>query len=529
MTQKTLIIGNGRCACETIEALLAGGSEIIVASKEMPPFSFPLTDLQARQIEMLTGAKTFSCRGAAGNFDIIFVKDGEKIYRSVQNIIIAEDATRKANFSLYGLKPGSHVISLSAMMKSISYQTDKSLNFSETKKAVFLTGLREESHPVILEEIMQACFRLQSEFQIRTYMLTKNLKVAGKGLESLYKKTRAAGMTYIKFTETMPEIRQESNGKVVIEFLDEISGERFRLMPDLTVADETILPCEETANLSEIFRLDRDREGFLQSDNVHRISVFTNRKGILAADGSRGIQSPAEQLTDAANAAVYSFGPAADLSENLEDRAVIQRDKCVRCLTCYRVCPYRAIILNARPYVVPEACERCGICAAECPRGAIEIRHLNNADISEQIVKAENAAPGGDKFIPFLVAFSCRRSAAQAAELASQMRHPLPKGLHIIEVPCAGSISHSHLFSALNHADGVLLLTCHEGNCHSESGNLRAQKRAAQRTEILSMTGFEKERILVKTLASNMGKEFVETTSQFEEKIMALGPSKLRN
>lgn len=529
MTQKTLIIGNGRCARETAEALLAGGNDIIVAAKQMPLFSFPINDLEARQVEMLTGTQIFSCRGTVWNFDIIFVRDGEKLYRSVKNIVIAEDALRKPNFSLYGLKSCSHVISLSGVTESLSDAPDKSLNFSEIKKAVFLTGLKEESHPLILEEIMQACLRLQSEFHIRTYILTKNLKVAGNGLESLYKKTRASGTVYVKFTETLPEIRQESNGSITIEFLDEITGEKFRLSPDLTVADETISPCEETANLAEIFRLDRDKEGFLQSDNVHRISVFTNRKGILAADGSRGIQSPADEMTDAANAAVSLLRPAADSPETFEDRAEIRKDRCVRCLTCYRACPYRAVILNARPYVCAPACESCGICAAECPRGAIEIRHLNNADISEQIIKAENAAPKGDKFVPFLVAFCCRRSAAQASDLASRMRHHLPQGLCIIEVPCAGSISHSHLFSALNHADGVLILTCHEGNCHSETGNLRAQKRAAQITEILSMTGFEKERILVKTLASNMGKEFAEITSQFEEKMTALGPSKLRN
>ena len=76
-------------------------------------------------------------------------------------------------------------------------------------------------------------------------------------------------------------------------------------------------------------------------------------------------------------------------------------------------------------------------------------------------------------------------------------------------------------------ADGVLLLTCHEGNCHSERGNIYAKGEVKKITDILSQAGFEKERLVLKSLASNMGMEFAKMVNSFEKKIVELGPSRL--
>jgi coenzyme F420-reducing hydrogenase delta subunit len=86
-----------------------------------------------------------------------------------------------------------------------------------------------------------------------------------------------------------------------------------------------------------------------------------------------------------------------------------------------------------------------------------------------------------------------------------------------------------HLFAAFkNNADGVLVLSCHEGNCHSERGNIYARQTVDQLTRRFAKIGFEKERILMETLASTMGTEFAEIVKGFEENILKLGPSRLK-
>ena len=177
---------------------------------------------------------------------------------------------------------------------------------------------------------------------------------------------------------------------------------------------------------------------------------------------------------------------------------------------------------------MPNACERCGICAANCPRGAVRITDLEPRIITDLLTIDPGRQPQ-KTFTPFIVAFCCRRSAAQARDLAICMGHSLPKGLRVVEVPCSGAVSYDHIFAALdNNADGVMVLTCHKGNCHSEHGNIYTRQTVEQIQEKFSRIGFEKDRILIQTLASNMGTEFARIADRFEETIVKLGPSRLK-
>ncbi len=516
MERRILIVGSGSCAVDIAEYLLAHNAEVIIASKESG--NTHLEKLKSDQAEILPDTRIISCKGVIGDFEVSMGVDGEKATRSVSNIIIAEEDQRTPNYSDYGLAPTSGVISLSELRESSA--SDKPI--SQAKRVVFLAGLTREGNPTITEEIMRACLRLKADFNTATYVLTKNLKVGENGLEELYRKTKKAGTVYIKFSEEIPAIIQHDDGKIGITFLDEITLEHFRLSPDIVVVDEKITPSSYLNNLKDILKLDADIEGFVQSDNIHRLTVGTNRKGITVAGPSRSIQSKAQQQIDAANAALTTL----ELLENGLDsetmKAEISPGKCVRCLTCYRSCPHKAIRVKARLDVAPEACEGCGICTAECPRDAITIEGLKSSEILGEQENKEDALT--------IIAFCCQRSAARAWDVATNTSQEMPRGLRVVEVPCGGSISLDHVFTAFKSgADGVLVLTCHEDNCYSEQGNIYAKRRIENISDMLSQMGFEKERLMMGTLASNMGREFAETINIFEDRIKALGPSKIKN
>ena len=56
--------------------------------------------------------------------------------------------------------------------------------------------------------------------------------------------------------------------------------------------------------------------------------------------------------------------------------AVPDRDVCVACGACIKVCPRGAISVWRGCYAVAEAkkCVGCGICAKTCPAGCIEMK-----------------------------------------------------------------------------------------------------------------------------------------------------------
>jgi coenzyme F420-reducing hydrogenase delta subunit/Pyruvate/2-oxoacid:ferredoxin oxidoreductase delta subunit len=421
------------------------------------------------------------------------------------------------------------VVSLSQACEFIEFGSGPANKILSGKRIAFITGLAEESNPVITEEVMRCALKLQQEFNRQTYIFTGNLKVAGNGLEALYRQTKKAGTVFMKFTETIPDIHVNKDGNLTIVYVDEVIRETFKLNPDVTVIDEVLNSSTFSRDIADKLEIETGPDGFIQSDNVHRATVLTNKKGVFVAGLSRNAQAAEEREVDIGNAALCVLNLYKKLPEEQTGKAEINfTGHCVGCLTCFRVCPYGAISLNPKVAVDLQACEGCGICAAECPRFAIKINAPVGGTISDRIPEIKKTANIED-YSPSITAFCCSRSAKGAGDLASCMGYSFPSGLQIVEVPCAGSISLEHLFTAFRKgADGVLVLTCHKGNCHSEFGNIYAHQRVDQVSDLLPQLGFEPERLAYKTLASNMGTEFVETVNAFENTILELGPSRLK-
>ena len=463
--------------------------------------------------ELLKDTSVSQCRGQVGNFQITLTRDGETLFRDAGTIIISEAANRVSNLAAYGLTPASAVLSISELASKITHDaaclTDKNI--------VFFTGLYRETNPLMLEAILKAAHRLQIDFNSQTYIFTAHLKVAGNGLEALSREVKKSGTVFYKFSETLPRIIPDADGRIRIAFIDQITRYDLTLEPDAVIVDETLEPSSYLRDLSRIFNVDKDATGYLQTDNVHRSSVMTNRKGILVAGHSRSVQTEFEHLADAKAAVITSLSLAETSAFGIADKAEIDTGRCIRCLTCFRICPYRAVTKADRVQITAEACEGCGICTAECPREAIKLAEVLPMNLPDRLSQHQRTIETSN---PLIVAFCCKRSAMTAGEIACLNGYRLPGNMVTVPVPCAGSISISHILTAFQHgADGVMILTCHEGNCHSEQGNRFASDRVSRLADILSNVGIEPGRLFLDSLAANMVSEFAQKVNRFEEMI----------
>ncbi len=495
MSPYTLIIGDGPCA-QRIETGLAA------------------LDLPARRV---SPEEILACRGTVGDFAVRINRNGGKDTETVGGVVIAAEDRREPNFAPYGLTPAQSVVALSDWRPPGFPESLETPEVSpETGPVVFILSLLTENIPTVAREVMTAA-RSAAEAGRTTYILTRHLKVAGDGLEALYHQCRDAGVGFVKLFTEPPEIHRTGEA-VEITFLDDMTGERFRLQPALTVVDETIRPNRSLRRLAEVFRLRRGPDGFIQTDNVHRISVDTHRVGILAAGPARCPQSPADHLTDADDAVLRIQARVTETGDRPTTVAEIERYACVRCFTCYRLCPYGAVLVHpTRMEAVADACRGCGLCAAECPREAISFPDPALTGLSDRIASARKTVSGDG---PLLVAFCCSRSAAQALEAAKAGGETFPEGLLTVTVPCAGAVSATAILNAFTAgADGVALLTCHPGNCHAETGNLHALARAEEIRRIMTSADIAPERLLSATLAANMPAECVRYLADFEETV----------
>ncbi|HHY39514.1 MAG TPA: 4Fe-4S binding protein [Clostridia bacterium] len=176
-----------------------------------------------------------------------------------------------------------------------------------------------------------------------------------------------------------------------------------------------------------------------QEENVRLYTVRTAREGVWAIGGARGDQDLPESLTDASCAAMEikewldgyealaslteTDGPTKPEGDHHEEhreggperdigaigtsgsvvlfsrdgwqalvRAVVDEQKCARCLTCVRVCPHRAI--KVLPFgeserraaeVDPAACRGCGTCASACPGRAIRLTAFSDEEFLAEL------------------------------------------------------------------------------------------------------------------------------------------------
>ncbi|MFZ0726917.1 MAG: hydrogenase iron-sulfur subunit, partial [Desulfobacterales bacterium] len=92
--------------------------------------------------------------------------------------------------------------------------------------------------------------------------------------------------------------------------------------------------------------------------------------------------------------------------------------------------------------------------------------------------------------------------------------------LKVITVPCAGAVSVRDILGAFAAgAGGVLVLTCHIDNCHSETGNRHARRRVEYLADHLEQMGFGGDRLQIATLAANMPAEYADVTRRFYQNI----------
>ena len=133
------------------------------------------------------------------------------------------------------------------------------------------------------------------------------------------------------------------------------------------------------------------------------------------------------------------------------------------------------------------------------------------------------------EFEPNIVAYCCEYCGYAAADLAGSMRISYPANVKIVKIPCTGRFDIIHALKAFESgADGVFLVGCLEGNCHFETGNLRAKKRVEHLRRLLDECGIGGDRSGMYNMSSAMGRQFAEAAREITEKVRSLGPNPAR-
>jgi len=123
-------------------------------------------------------------------------------------------------------------------------------------------------------------------------------------------------------------------------------------------------------------------------------------------------------------------------------------------------------------------------------------------------------------FTPKIVVFGCNW--ASIADAAKAKSKPNPR---TIKTMCSGRVDPIFILRAFkNGVDGVLIVSCHRGDCHYIRGNFKTQRMVLLLKTVLSQLQIEPERLRLVSNSASESQKLHQTVSDFTKKIVSLGP-----
>ena len=130
---------------------------------------------------------------------------------------------------------------------------------------------------------------------------------------------------------------------------------------------------------------------------------------------------------------------------------------------------------------------------------------------------------------PKIIAFLCTWCSYTGADTAGIARLKSPAHFRAVRVPCSGRVSPELIMRTFDQgADGVLVLGCHIGECHYDSGNHRTAKRIPVLKSLLEFAGLEPQRLRLDWVSASEGERFSRIATEFCNEILDLGPVRWR-
>ena len=500
----------GNCGSTDLAIRLTG-------SDSDPFIPFPEKLKADRNIDVWTNTDVSQVRGFVGDFQVVLQRAGETNKKTFGAIVATSDIRTKGLAGRYHLTGKRGVISFAELEKMLA-STSREI---EGKTIALLHGLQIEANPLEFDRLLTVTSKLL-ELNNRVFAFVNNLKLTAFPLDQKYHAVRAKGAIFVK-SPGEPDFFVDGD-PLQIEFFDSALARKIKLTPDMIGVDQEYLPDEKNSALTAKLGIRLSKNKFLQAENVHNLTVRTNRKGVFVIGAGKQVQGADDSLADVENV-VHELDRLFRMAqaEERDPFAEVDPEKCVICLTCYRSCQHNAITwVDGIAKVYEPACFGCGICASECPMNAIQVTSYSDQALGAKIGEI-TLKPG------HLIAFCCKNSAIEAHDAALKSNFDSPLGLEMVELPCAGKLDAELIMEALiKGADGVMVLGCHPGNCKSEKGSIFARRRVEEVRRMLETTGIEKERVQFGTLAANMGSAFRKLTTEMSGTIRELGPCALK-
>ena len=216
-------------------------------------------------------------------------------------------------------------------------------------------------------------------------ILNRDIQASGVLHELNYRKARENGIIFIKYSKDRQPVIEGN----VIKVFNLLINKEIKIPYDLIVLSTPMIANENSKDLAQMLKVPQDEYGFFLEAHVKLRPVDFATDGIFVCGCAHW---PVDVSTSISQAYATASRAGTFLSkEKIEIEgaiATVDKEICIGCEVCIKLCPYNAIYKDENDEIVINEvlCKGCGVCGASCIKNAISIRHFTNNQILSQII-----------------------------------------------------------------------------------------------------------------------------------------------
>lgn len=215
--------------------------------------------------------------------------------------------------------------------------------------------------------------------------------------ERLYTMARERGVIFVHYdNENSPQVSAGEDAILSVRAWDPNLQRSLVLQPDLLVLAMPVVPGPDIQDMSTLFKVPMDADGFFMEAHVKLRPVDFATSGVFMAGMAHYPKLLDETMIQAQAAAARAARVLSLDTLTAGGRvAVVDESLCTGCLTCVRVCPFGVPKIQPNltgvgnimgaAHIEPAVCQGCGSCAAECPARAIQLMHYTDAQMTAKV------------------------------------------------------------------------------------------------------------------------------------------------